>query len=290
MYERGLARYLTLALFLGPSLAGIGLFVLLPIVASLGLSFTDWDLLTPASFVGTENYAFLAADPEFWDALRHTATFTVLYVPLVIGVGLLVAVALNSAIPGRNAFRAMYFLPVVSSWVAVALLWKWLLNPSYGLVNAALAVVGIQGPAWLFDAAWAMPAVVVASVWKDLGFIMVILLAGLQNISREYYEAASIDGASGTERLRFITVPLLVPTLVFALMISLIGAFQVFDQVYVMTGGGPAGATTVVIERIVNNAFAYSRMGYAATMSWALFIIILASSLVFSRLQRRWAP
>lgn len=290
MYERGLARSLILALFLGPSVFGNSVFVLLPIVASLGLSFTDWDLLTPASFVGLENYAFLAADQEFWDALRHTATFTALYVPLVIGVGLLVAVALNSAIPGRNAFRAMYFLPVVSSWVAVALLWKWLLNPSFGLVNAALAAVGIAGPAWLFDAAWAMPAVVIASAWKDLGFIMVILLAGLQNISREYYESASIDGASGTARLRFITVPLLVPTLVFALMISLIGAFQVFDQVYVMTGGGPAGATTVVIERIVNNAFAYSRMGYAATMSWALFIIILASSLLFSRLQRRWAP
>jgi multiple sugar transport system permease protein len=288
MYERGLRRYAVLAVFLGPSLVGISIFTLLPILGSLGLAFTNWDLLTPPRLVGTENFSTLLGDEQFWSALAHTLSFIVGYVPLAIVAGLLIAVALNSAIPGRNAFRAMYFLPVVSSWVAVALLWRWLLNPSYGLVNSALASVGIAGPAWLFDANWAMPAIVIASVWKDLGFVMVILLAGLQNIPREYYEAASIDGATGFQSLTRITLPLLAPTLFFALMISTIGAFQVFDQVYVMTDGGPAGATTVVIERIVANAFSYSRMGYAAAMSWAMFLLVFVTTFAFSRIQRRW--
>lgn len=287
MYERGWRRTLTLALFLGPSLLGTALFVMGPILASLGLAFARWDLLTPPEFVGLANFRALWADPEFWRALRHTFGFLLGYIPLVMLCGLRAALALNARIPGRGFFRAVYFLPVVTAWVAVALVWKWLLNPGYGLINHLLGLVGVAGPAWLFDPGWAMPAVVLTSVWKDTGFVMAILLAGLQNIPREYYEAAAIDGAGGAARLRYVTLPLLAPALYFALTVSLINSFQVFDQVYVMTGGGPAGATTVLVERIVKNAFSYSQMGYAAAMSWFLFALIFLSSWALTHLQRR---
>jgi multiple sugar transport system permease protein len=289
VYERGWKRAATLAIFLGPSLVGVSIFLIGPIIASLGLSFARWDLLTPASFVGLGNFRRLLQDPDFLAALRHTLTFLLGYVPFVMVLGLLVAVALNSRMPARSFFRAVYFLPVVTSWVAIALVWKWLLNPHYGLVNNLLGLLGIAGPAWLFDPAWAMPAIILTSVWKDLGFVMAILLAGLQGIPQEYYEAASIDGASGLHRLLHVTLPLLTPALFFALSISLINSFQVFDQVYVMTGGGPAGATTVLVERIVKHAFSFSQMGYAAAMSWILFVLIFASTAAFSRMQRRWA-
>jgi multiple sugar transport system permease protein len=288
MYERGARRWLVLALFLGPSLVGVVLFVAGPIVASLALAFSSWDLLTPPTFVGLRNFERLSRDLEFWAALRHTVTFLAGYVPLVLVAGLAVAVALNGRVPARGAFRAIFFLPVVTSWVAVALVWKWLLNPQFGLVNAWLAQAGIQGPAWLFDPTWAMVSVILTSVWKDTGFVMVILLAGLQGIPRVYYEASDIDGATRWQQLRFVTVPLLAPAIFFALTISLINSFQVFDQVYVMTGGGPAGATTVLVERIVKQAFSFSRMGYASAMSWVLFVLIFAATFAFSRLQRRW--
>lgn len=287
MYERGARRWFTLALFLGPSLLGLVVFLAGPILASLGLSFTRWDLLTPARWVGLRNFATLLGDSEFWSALRHTLTFLGGYIPLVMVAGLAVAVALNGRVPARTFFRAVYFIPVVMSWVAVALVWKWLLNPYYGLLNNALAVIGVQGPAWLFDPSWAMVSVILTSVWKDVGFVMVILLAGLQAIPEEYYEAAAIDGATGWQRLRYVTLPLLMPAFYFALSISLINSFQVFDQVYVLTGGGPAGATTVLVERIVRNAFSFSRMGYASAMSWALFVLIFAVTVAFSGLQRR---
>ncbi len=289
MYERGARRWLVLALFLGPSLLGVLLFVAGPIVASLALAFTSWDLLTPPTFAGLRNFDRLSRDLEFWAALRHTVTFLAGYVPLVLVTGLAVAVALNGRVPARGAFRAIFFLPVVTSWVAVALVWKWLLNPQFGLVNAWLAQLGVRGPAWLFDPGWAMPSVIMTSVWKDTGFVMVILLAGLQAIPREYFEAAAIDGASRWQQLRHVTVPLLAPAIFFALTISLINSFQVFDQVYVMTGGGPAGATTVLVERIVKQAFSFSRMGYASAMSWVLFVLIFATTFAFSRLQRRWS-
>ena len=286
--EKGLRKYAWLCLFLLPSLSGLVLFTLLPILASLGLTFFEWDLLTPPRFVGLDNFQRLIHNRNFWAALAHTLYFIVGYIPLVMVIALGVAVILNQKLKGVILFRTALFTPVVSAWVAVALLWKWIFNPKFGIVNYLLGLIGIQGPAWLFDPQWAMPAIIITSVWKDIGFVMVMFLAGLQGIPTEYYEAAAIDSASGWQRFRYITLPLLSPTTFFALIISLINSFQVFDQVWIMTGGGPAGATSVLVEQIVKNAFSYSRMGYAATLSWVLFLLVFTATAFQMRLQKHW--
>lgn len=278
----------TVILFLAPSLVPMTLFMLGPMAGSLGLSLFRWDLLRPPKFIGLANFTNALGDPAFQEAVGHTLIFIVGYLPLVYVGGLLLALALNQRLRGLAFFRAAYFLPVVTSWVVVAIMWRWLLNPSTGIVNFALGLVGIQGPGWWTDPAWAMPSIIVASAWKDLGYVMVILLAGLQSIPPEYYEAASVDGASRWTRFRHITLPLLSPASFFVLIISLINSFQVFDQVQVMTGGGPAGASTVVVQQIYVDAFRYSQMGYAAAMSWLLFVVILAVTAVQFRLQKRW--
>lgn len=285
--EKPWKRRLWVAFFLGPHLLGMLAFLIIPILASFVLSFAEWDLLTPARWLGLNNYADLFASADFWDALKHTLFFIAGYLPLVLVLGLGLALLMNQKLRGRILFRVAFFMPVVSAWVAVALLWKWLLNPRYGLVNWLLALVGIEGPAWIFDPNWSMPSIILASVWKDLGFVMMLLLAGLQAISPEYYEAASLDGAAGWRMLRSITLPLLSPTIFFVVVISLVNSFQVFDQVYVMTAGGPAGSSQVLVGEIVNNAFRYSKFGYASAMSWVLFALIFLVTIVQLGLQRR---
>ena len=286
--DQGPKKALTIAGFLLPSLLPLALFTLGPMAASLGISFLDWDLLTSPEWLGIDNYRDLLGDAQFWAAVRHTFWFLALYLPLVVTGGLGIALALNTGVRAIGLLRSMYFLPVVTSWVVVALMWKWLLNPSTGLVNTVLGFVGIQGPGWWTDPSWAMPAVVIATAWKDLGFVMVICLAGLQAIPGDYYEAALVDGAGWWARFRYITLPLLSPSTFFVLTISLINGFQVFDQVFVMTGGGPAGSTTVLVERVYTHAFRYSQMGYAAAMSWVLFAIIIGVTALQFRAQDRW--
>ena len=286
--ERGRRMAVTAIFFLAPSLVPLLLFTLVPMAGSLGLSFFRWDLLRPPSFIGLANFQNVLVDPNFQAAVGHTLFFIAGYLPLVYVGGLLLALALNQRLRGMAFFRAAYFLPVVTSWVVVAIMWRWLLNPGTGIVNYALGLVGIQGPGWWTDPTWAMPSIIIASAWKDLGYVMVLLLAGLQAIPPDYYEAASVDGASRWARFRHITLPLLTPASFFVLIISLINSFQVFDQVWVMTGGGPAGASSVVVEQVYVNAFRYSQMGYASAMSWLLFVVILAVTLVQFRLQNRW--
>lgn len=286
--EKGLRKLFWVSFFLAPSLLGLFLFTATPILASLGLTLFEWDLLTPAEFVGLDNFRRLLQDDTFWKALGNTLYFIGGYIPLVMVLALGVAVVLNQKLRGLVLFRTAFFIPVVSAWVAVALLWKWIFNPRMGLLNYLLSLLGINGPAWLLDPTWAMPAIIITSVWKDIGFIMIMFLAGLQGIPEEYYEAAEIDGASGWQRLRYITLPLLSPTAFFALIISLINSFQVFDQVWIMTEGGPAGATTVLVERIVKNAFSYNRMGYAAAISWVLFLLVFSATALQMKLQKRW--
>jgi multiple sugar transport system permease protein len=287
--ERRFARIGWLTLFLVPGLSGLLIFTIGPLLASLILTLFDWDLLTTPRFVGLENFGRLIADRAFWAALSHTLAFIAGYVPLVTILALTLALALNAPLRGITVLRTLFFLPVVSSWVAVALLWSWLFNPKYGLINYLLSLAGIAGPGWLFDPTWAMPAIILTSAWKDLGFVLVLFLAGLQAIPDDYYEAAALDGAGRRQQLWHITIPLLAPTTFFVTVISLINSFQVFDQVWVMTEGGPAGATSVLVEQVVRHAFSYGEMGYAATISWVLFALVFGATLVQFRLQRRRA-
>jgi multiple sugar transport system permease protein len=184
--------------------------------------------------------------------------------------------------------RGVYFLPVITSWVVVALVWRWLLNPANGVVNSVLAWFGIQGPGWWADPAWAMPSIILASAWKDLGFVMVILLAGLQAINADLYEAAALDGAGWWRRLFSVTLPMLSPSTFFVIVLSLINGFQVFDQVYVMTRGGPDNSTQVVVQEVYDLTFRYGQAGMASALSWLLFLVILVVTLVQFYGQRKW--
>lgn len=278
-----------LCVFLLPNLLGVIFFIVIPIISSLVISFSDWDLIGQFNFIGIENYIQIFKDASFWNSFKNTILFILGYIPLVLVFGLGAALLLNQKIKFRATFRAIYFLPVVTSWVAVSLVWKWLYNPNLGLINYFLSLVGIAGPEWLNNPDTAMLSIVLTSVWKDIGFVMVIFLGGLQNISPSYYEAASIDGASSSRKFWHITLPLLAPTTFLVTIISLINSFQVFDQVMIMTEGGPAGATKVLVQNIYNHAFRYNEMGYAAAMSWVLFIVIFAVTLVQVKFQNKGA-
>jgi multiple sugar transport system permease protein len=282
-------RYaLTVLAFLLPSAVPLLLFVLGPMVAAAWVSLNQWNLLAPMKWVGLGNYAKLLSDPITADVFLHTVYYIVGYLPLVYIGGLALALALNTALKGRSFLRGIYFLPVVTSWIVVALVWRWLLSPSNGIVNGALAFFGIQGPGWWTDPHWAMPSIIIASAWKDLGFIMVILLAGLQAIPSDMYDAAKVDGAGAWRRLFSVTLPLLSPSSFFVVVISLINGFQVFDQVYAMTGGGPNGASEVVVQQIYDLTFRYGRAGEASALSWMLFVVVLAVTVIQIRGQKRW--
>ena len=274
--------------FLLPSAVPLTLFVLAPMVSAAWVSLTEWNLISPQTFVGFDNYVKLFTDPATADVFLHTVYYIVGYLPLVYVGGLALALALNTALKGRSLLRGIYFLPVITSWIVVALVWRWLLNPSNGIVNTVLGFLGIDGPGWWTDPTWAMPSIIIASAWKDLGFVMVILLAGLQAISPDLYDAAKVDGAGRWRRLVSITLPLLSPSTFFVVVISLINGFQVFDQVYAMTGGGPNGASEVVVLRIYDLTFRYGAAGEASALSWMLFAVVLAVTLIQVRGQRRW--
>jgi multiple sugar transport system permease protein len=279
---------LTAYLFLAPNLIGFLLFTVLATLASLGISFTNWDLLTPPQWAGVQNYVKLWQDPTFWKVLKNTLFFTVTSVPLTVALGLVLALGLNRKMRGISWLRSAYFVPVVTSSFVIALVWRWFYNPDYGMMNDLLRMIGITGPNWLTSQKWAMTAVVIMSVWKGCGYAMVLFLAGLQSISDQIYEAGSIDGTNSWQRFRYLTVPLLTPTTFFVSIISLIGSFQVFDSVSALTDGGPADATRPLVMYIVDNAFTYLSMGYGAALAWVLFAIVFVITLVQWRLQRHW--
>ncbi len=289
-WNSGFQRWKWVAFFLLPGLVGLSLFVLYPILSSFWLAFQDWNLLSPPEFVGLGNFQELLGDGDFWRALRYTLTFIVLYVPIVFVLGLALALFLNQKIPGMLLVRASSFLPVVASWVVVSLIWKWIFNPAYGLINYALGIFGVQGPAWLFEPQTAVYAMVITSVWKDVGYIALLYLGGLQNISESYYEAARIDGANHWRLLRHITLPLLTPTMFFVAITLLINYFQMFEQVWLMPMRDSAAdrQVEVIVTEVVKNAFSYNRMGYASAMSWVLFALIFAITIFQLRLQKRW--
>ena len=281
--------------FMLPSLVGMVIFSILPIVISIVISFTKWnglDRLTgktlAENFVGLENYRQILGTSEFWKVLGHTCYYIVLYIPLVLIMSLLIATILNKNMKGITTFRVMYYIPVLTSWVAASLIWKWVLSPQYGVLNQILGSVGISGPDWLTDKIWAMPAIVLASVWKDMGFYGLFLLSGLKAIDVGYYEAAEMDGAGKIKQFFKITIPMLSPSMFFCIIMALINAFQLFPQVQIMTEGGPNGATQVMVERIYTYGFKYFKMGYASAYSWLLFVIIFILTLIQMKLQNKW--
>jgi multiple sugar transport system permease protein len=288
--NRGLQKWKWVAFFLTPSLIGILVFIVYPIISSFWLAFNDWNLLRPPEFVGLANFQELFNDPDFWRALRYTATFIALYVPSVFVLGLALALFLNQKLRGMLIVRTATFLPVVASWVVVSIIWKWIFNPSYGLVNYGLGLIGIEGPAWLFQPQTALYAMVITSVWKDLGYIALLYLGGLQGIAETYYEAASLDGAGKWKRFRHITLPLLTPTMFFVAITLLINYFQMFEQVWLMPMRDSAAdrQLEVIVTEVVKNAFSYNRMGYASAMSWVLFVLIFIITFIQLRLQKRW--
>ncbi len=289
-WNSGIHKWKWVALFLLPGLFGLSLFVLYPILSSFWLAFQDWNLLRPPEFIGLGNFQELMGDRDFWRALGYTLTFILMYVPVVFVLGLALALFLNQKARGMLIVRASSFLPVVASWVVVSLIWKWIFNPQYGLINYGLGVLGIQGPAWLFEPQTAVYAMVITSVWKDVGYIALLYLGGLQNISESYYEAARIDGATRWRVMRHITLPLLTPTMFFVTITLLINYFQMFEQVWLMPMRDSAAdrQVEVIVTEVVKNAFSYSRMGYASAMSWVLFVLIFAITIVQLRLQKRW--
>ena len=275
--------------FLAPTILGLAALSAGPIIASFGISLTDWDLLSPAEFVGVENFASLLSNQRFLLALRNTAFYTLTSVPLSLILGLGLALALDQRIRGIAIIRTAYFLPVVTSTTAIALVWMWIYGPQGGLLNAALDVFGIPPQKWIADPFWSMPSIVVMSVWQGIGTTVIILLAGLQGIPQEFHDAASVDGAGRWHRFRHVTVPLLTPTLFFTGILSFIGAFQVFDQVYVLARPGePTKATITLVYFIYESGFDHFKMGLAAAASWILFLIVAILTILYFRSQSRW--
>ncbi|MDY5704231.1 MAG: sugar ABC transporter permease [Lachnospiraceae bacterium] len=282
--------------FLIPSLIGMVIFSALPLIVSGLISLTDWNgldsLLDPGfmsqHFIGLKNFKDILTGKEFWKVLHNTLEFIVLYIPLMLCLSLLVAFLLSRPKKGVGAFRVMFYIPVLTSWVAASLIWKSVLSPEYGAINNILKMVGIQGPDWLLSEKWAMPAIVLVSVWKDMGFFGLILLSGIMAIDKSYYEAASIDGAGPLAKFFKITLPLLTPSIFYVLIVSLINSFQLFPQIMIMTDGGPNGVTQVMVERIYKYGFNYYKMGYASAFSWLLFVIIMVCTFIQMKGQNRW--
>ncbi|OJX97059.1 MAG: sugar ABC transporter permease [Micrococcales bacterium 73-15] len=271
-------------LFIALPVALFLLFMLIPLGMALVLSFFDYSIVGDSDFVGIANYVKALNDPIFWIALRNTAYYTVLYVPGGLIVALGTALLLNRDARVARAFRTVFYIPVVSSTVATAAIWLWLLNPQYGLINNVLRWVGIDGPAWLYESQWAMIAIVVMSVWAGFGANMIIYLAALQGVPNELVEAARLDGAGAPRVFWHVTRPAISRTTFLILTLLLIGAFQVFDQAYVLTKGGPGNSTLTLVYYIYDRGFGRLQMGYASAISFILFLIIMVFSLANARI------
>ena len=278
----------TFYLLISPWLVGFLLFVLGPMLASLFISFTRWDLLTPAKFIGLQNYEkMFTRDPLFWQSLKITAIYTCVYVPMELTGGLVLALLMNQKLRFVGVFRTIYYLPSVLPGVAFVVLWMWILHPDVGLLNTLLSYMGIEGPRWLADPDWALPALLIMSLW-GLGRTMVIYLASLQGIPHHLYEAASIDGANTWQSFWKITLPMLTPTIFFNLVLSVISTFQTFTSAFVATDGGPLDSTLFYVLYLFRQAFQYFNMGYASALAWILFLIILVLTLLIVRSSDRW--
>lgn len=274
-------------LFASPWILGFLLWTVGPMIASLVISFTEWDLISPPTWVGTANIQTMWNDSTFWQAFKVTTVYALSSVPLHIVFGLTLALLLNNKIIGLRYYRTAFYLPSVLSGVAVALLWRWIFSNEFGLINGFLDNLGINGPNWLGDEDWAIPSLVLMSLW-GVGASAIIYLAGLQGIPTDLYEAAEVDGANSWQRFWAVTIPMMTPVLFFELITGIISALQVFTQAYIMTNGGPNNATLFYLLYLYQNAFQYFRMGYASTLAWVLFLYILVLTLLTYRSSQFW--
>ncbi|MBW7453845.1 carbohydrate ABC transporter permease [Paenibacillus sepulcri] len=281
-------QYSIAYLFLAPSLIGLLVFILYPVLDSLYLSFTKWDGLTPIKFIGLDNYRDLLTDQTFGISLRNNIYYTVVTVPVTIALSILLALAMNVKVRGIKVFRVLYFFPNITASIAVGIIWAAMFT-QYGPINTILRFVGVSNPpSWLASTSLALPAVMLVSIWKSVGYNAVILFAGLQGVPRQLYEAAELDGANRFKQFLHVTLPGLSPVIFFSAVTGVIGSFQVFDTVMAMTQGGPGRSTNVLVYYIYNSAFLNYRFGAASAMSYVLFVIILILTLIQLRVQKRW--
>lgn len=273
--------------FLMPNFLGFMIFTSIPVLASLVLSFLDWDLLSPPKFVGFANFISLFQDPYFWKYCLNTL-YMMISIPLSMAGSLILALAMNQKLKGIIFFRTVYFLPTLCSGVAIYMLWRLIYNPEFGVLNMAIAKFGemiglsLHGPQWLTDETWAKPALIIMGVWQAVGgYNMILYLAALQGVPRDLYDAAEVDGANPWQKFWAVTWPQISPTTFFIAIMSVIGGFQAgFDPAYIMTGGGPNGSTTTLIYYLFNNAFQWHKMGYAAAIAWVLFIVVFLFTMI----------
>lgn len=279
-------------LFILPWIVGFAVFIAYPLVASIYFSLCDYSVLKEPVFIGAANYVELAADPVFWESLWNTVFYAAIFLPLSTVLAIALALLLNTRVRGMTVYRTIFFLPSLTPLVALGILWMWMLNGQYGVVNHALNFflhpIGLEAPTWLQSTTWAKPAIVLMSLW-GVGHAMVIYLAGLQDVPRQLYEAADLDGAPAWAKIRHITLPLLSPAILFNVTMGLIGTMQVFALPFVLTNGagGPGRSTTFYAMYLYNCAFRYLRMGYACAMAWILFVMIMALTLLLHRVSRR---
>ncbi|HMN49100.1 MAG TPA: sugar ABC transporter permease [Ignavibacteriaceae bacterium] len=278
--------------FLAPALSAIFIFFFIPVISAFIISFTDFDIyalgdFSTVRFIGFNNYIKLFDDPLFYTALKNTFYFVIMAGPLSIAVSLGAALLLNSKlVKYKSIFRLSYFIPVVTTLVAVAIVWRFIYHPKFGLINYILSLIGIAPIDWLGEPSTAMPAIVLMSVWKNFGYNMIIFIAGLQNIPEDLYEAASIEGASGWQKFKSITLPMLAPTTIFISIITMIGYFQLFAEPYIMTQGGPLNSTLSIVQFMYQEGFRWWNMGYSASIAFVLFFIIMLGTIVQLKIQK----
>ncbi len=274
--------------FLAPGILAFVVFSLGPAVFSLVVGFTKWNGIDRPRWIGVDNYTRLVQDPLFRTSVWNTTLYTVQFVVLVTVASTLLAVLLNARLPGRSIVRFLWFIPIVTDMVSVSMVWTWIYHARFGVLNYFVELVGLQGQSWLGSTKWALFSLVMLSVWRWTGYYAIIILAALQDVPRDLYEAATLDGASRWQSFRSITVPLISPALFFVVVISMMSSFQVFEQMWVMTDGGPEDSTISIAMYLYIQGFEFLNMGYASAIAWALFLMILGVTLVNWRVRRHW--
>lgn len=273
-------------LMLTPNIIGFFMFMVLPIIATFILSFTKYDMIGTPKFIGFKNYIDLFHDSIVWQVTWNTMLYTIMTVPVGMAISLLLAIALDQKIGLKRFYRAAFFLPSITSMVVVAIVWQWIYNPEYGLLNYGLSLLDIQGKKWLIHSSTSLISIAIVGIWKRMGYDMIIFLSGLQGVSTTYYEASELDGANKFQQFWYITIPMLKPTTFFVFIMAIINSFQVFDQVMLMTAGGPGRSSSVLVHYLYQNAFQYFKLGYACAIAYLLFAIVLIVTIFNMKMEK----